>query len=92
MRTTFTALAALIVVASSCAMPVYAADTDASKTVACKDGTTSKSGKGACSHHGGVQNATAKCKDGTMSYSKGRSGACSQHGGVAEWLEKDDKG
>src|SRR5881394_2098110 len=32
---------------------------------------------------------TAKCKDGTMSYSKQHSGACSHHGGVAEWLDKN---
>jgi Protein of unknown function (DUF3761) len=98
--------------------------------VQCKDGTTSKAGRGACSHHGGVaataaqsdaknvepsrtdQNRqppasqaapqgrapaaipqkgpagqpTARCKDGTMSYSQHRSGTCSRHGGVAEWL------
>jgi len=30
--------------------------------------------------------ATAKCKDGTYSFSKNRSGTCSGHGGVAEWL------
>ena len=30
--------------------------------------------------------ATAKCKDGTYSKSKGRSGACSKHGGVSDWL------
>src|SRR6266851_5705608 len=28
--------------------------------------------------------ATAKCKDGTLSYSKHHSGTCSHHGGVAE--------
>jgi len=33
-------------------------------------------------------NATARCKDGTYSYSKGHTGACSHHGGVAEWLKK----
>ena len=98
--------------------------------VQCKDGTMSKAGRGACSHHGGVAaNAprdtatssdqarteperpapsqtspqgrapatapsrapragqpTARCKDGTMSYSQHRSGTCSSHGGVAEWL------
>jgi len=27
----------------------------------------------------------AKCKDGSMSYSKTRSGTCSHHGGVASW-------
>ncbi len=30
--------------------------------------------------------ATAKCKDGSFSHSKGHSGACSRHGGVAQWL------
>ena len=30
--------------------------------------------------------ATAKCKDGTYSYSQYRSGTCSHHGGVAVWL------
>ncbi len=30
--------------------------------------------------------ATAKCRDGTYSFSQHRSGTCSHHGGVAEWL------
>lgn len=30
--------------------------------------------------------ATARCRDGTYSYSKHRSGTCSHHGGVAQWL------
>lgn len=30
--------------------------------------------------------ASAKCKDGTYSYSKNRRGTCSGHGGVATWL------
>lgn len=30
--------------------------------------------------------ATAKCKDGTYSFSKHHSGTCSGHHGVAEWL------
>lgn len=30
--------------------------------------------------------ATAKCGDGTFSFSQHRSGTCSHHGGVAEWL------
>jgi len=30
--------------------------------------------------------ATAKCEDGTYSFSESRSGTCSHHGGVAEWL------
>jgi Protein of unknown function (DUF3761) len=119
----------------------------ATATVTCKDGSSSHAGKGACSHHGGVnkdvaastsatsgaaastltpaaaakaapttaappastgsstvagstgmkpaassaanvRNPTAKCKDGTMSYSKTHSGSCSHHGGVAEFLDK----
>ncbi|MET8429979.1 DUF3761 domain-containing protein [Nocardia sp. NPDC004860] len=30
--------------------------------------------------------ATARCKDGTYSFSQHRSGTCSHHGGVAAWL------
>jgi hypothetical protein len=30
--------------------------------------------------------ATARCRDGTYSYSRHRSGTCSHHGGVAQWL------
>ena len=30
--------------------------------------------------------ATAKCQDGSYSFSKHHSGTCSGHGGVAEWL------
>jgi Protein of unknown function (DUF3761)/Protein of unknown function (DUF1524) len=31
------------------------------------------------------ENSSAKCRDGTYSYSKNRSGTCSGHGGVAQW-------
>lgn len=34
---------------------------------------------------GGPGGATAKCKDGTMSFSAHRAGTCSKHGGVAQW-------
>jgi len=30
--------------------------------------------------------ASAKCRDGTFSFSQSRRGTCSHHGGVAEWL------
>lgn len=43
--------------------------------------TLSKAGSGA------PENATAKCKDGTFSFSKQHSGACSHHGGVDEWYK-----
>jgi hypothetical protein len=32
------------------------------------------------------EGATARCKDGTYSFSRHRTGTCSKHGGVAEWL------
>lgn len=32
------------------------------------------------------QGATAKCGDGTYSFSKHHSGTCSGHGGVSQWL------
>jgi len=104
MRLKSEAIAALVLLAFSFALPVSAAEKpDTGKMVTCKDGTASKDGKGTCSHHGGVQQGgastsahadkaadkpTAKCKDGTVSHSKEHSGACSQHGGVAEWLDK----
>jgi hypothetical protein len=31
--------------------------------------------------------ATARCEDGTYSYSQHRSGTCSWHGGVDEWMD-----
>lgn len=31
--------------------------------------------------------ATARCRDGSYSYSQHRQGTCSHHGGVAEWLK-----
>lgn len=35
---------------------------------------------------GGPNGATAKCRDGTLSFSAHRSGTCSRHGGVAQWF------
>jgi Protein of unknown function (DUF3761) len=35
--------------------------------------------------------ATARCRDGTYSYSQHRSGTCSHHGGVARWLVGSSK-
>jgi hypothetical protein len=50
-----------------------------------KDGNTvhrpahSKSGRA-------PQGATAKCRDGSYSFSQHHRGTCSRHGGVSEWL------
>jgi hypothetical protein len=32
------------------------------------------------------EGASARCRDGTYSFSRHRSGTCSRHGGVAQWL------
>jgi hypothetical protein len=40
------------------------------------------------SETGAPLGSTAKCKDGTYSFSKTRSGTCSRHGGVLQWLSK----
>jgi hypothetical protein len=53
------------------------------QAVKCKDGTTAaSSGRGACSHHGGVSSVvlTVSCRDGSTA-TPGR-GACSHHGGT----------
>jgi len=144
-----------LLAAAALALPA-AAKSSAKAEVACNDGTTSKAGRGACSHHGGVaedkspsagraekparnktraeldegkketekksggildtlfgrkkddtaaaqgrssnttprrstreeKTPTARCKDGTISYSAHHSGACSSHGGVDQWLNK----
>lgn len=32
--------------------------------------------------------ATARCRDGSLSYSQHHAGSCSDHGGVAAWIER----
>ena len=57
--------------------------------------SSDKSKKGKKKSGGGSQTgtssapngATAKCKDGTYSFSKHHQGTCSHHGGVAEWYK-----
>lgn len=59
---------------------------------ACTNGTyTNSAGNTVCKpeHSSTVpEGATAKCEDGTYSFSESRSGTCSHHGGVAEWLSE----
>lgn len=50
-------ISAALVAFGAATAPTYAADSGT--TVTCKDGTSSKGGKGACSHHGGVQKGTS---------------------------------
>lgn len=53
----------------------------------CENGSyINSSGNRVCSPASSPAGATAKCADGTYSYSQSRRGTCSHHGGVAEWL------
>jgi hypothetical protein len=82
MRTTILASLIALPLALSALAPTSRADDAPAST--CKDGTTSTStGKGTCSGHGGVQKTpkTTACSDGTTSTSTGK-GTCSGHGGV----------
>src|SRR5882724_5153112 len=38
-------------------------------------------------HQTAPAGATARCRDGTYSYSQNHRGTCSHHGGVAQWLD-----
>jgi phage/plasmid primase-like uncharacterized protein len=63
---------------------------EAEPTRGCTNGTyTNSAGNTVCSPESvptAPAGATAKCEDGTYSFSESRSGTCSHHGGVAEWL------
>jgi len=58
----------------------------------CTNGTyTNSAGNTVCSPESvptAPAGATAKCEDGTYSFSESRSGTCSHHGGVSEWLNE----
>jgi Protein of unknown function (DUF3761) len=66
--------------------------TEAETTSGCTNGTyTNSAGNTVCSPESvptAPAGATAKCEDGTYSFSESRSGTCSHHGGVAEWLDE----
>jgi Protein of unknown function (DUF3761) len=47
---------------------------------------------GALAAPAGATGPTARCRDGTLSYSQHHSGTCSYHGGVAVWLDDSSSG
>lgn len=57
MRALFALLATSILL-----VPTGASLAQNATTVTCKDGTTAKAGKGACSHHGGVNRSAAQAE------------------------------
>ena len=58
----------------------------ATSTSSSGDGYTNSQGNHVASPSSSPSGATARCGDGTYSYSQSRRGTCSHHGGVATWL------
>lgn len=77
------------------AMPSFAKDDPGDETVVCKDGSTSKGGRGACRGHGGVDKAaTAKAAGGATAAAtaaKGESAKASMERGQAKAAAKADE-
>jgi hypothetical protein len=72
--------------------PAAAAPTAGAMVVSCPAGTYENS-RGRCvrrptrtPNNRPPAGATARCRDGTYSFSQSRRGTCSHHGGVAAWL------
>jgi len=78
--------AAAYVPSNSHAQVAHAQPTHGSST-SCKSGYY-KNASGRCVHSpsSDPSGATAKCRDGSYSYSQHASGTCSHHGGVARWI------
>jgi hypothetical protein len=84
----FALVAALAVPAGSAARPaVHLAPSTHPAVTDCQKGYY-KNVDGRCVHSpsSDPSGATAKCRDGTYSYSLHASGTCSHHGGVARWI------
>lgn len=63
-----------------------AANAAAASTPSSGSGYVNSAGNYVQSPSSNPQGATARCKDGTYSYSQSRRGTCSYHGGVEQWL------
>lgn len=79
-RTTIILAAVLSALAAAFAQPTHAA-------THCRTGYY-KNVNGTCVHRPAAipVGATARCRDGSYSYSKHASGTCSGHGGVRVWI------
>jgi Protein of unknown function (DUF3761) len=79
-------IAALLAAAALAALSAAGAAAHPAAT-ACSPGYY-KNVSGHCVHSPSTDpsGATAKCRDGTYSYSEHASGTCSHHGGVARWI------
>jgi hypothetical protein len=84
------ALLAVLGAAAAPAQSSPSATPHAAQATACKSGSY-KNVSGHCVHRpvhasSAPAGATAKCRDGTYSFSQHASGTCSHHGGVAIWI------
>jgi Protein of unknown function (DUF3761) len=84
------AAAAALVAAPGVRAAVHPAAHSAVATASCKQGYY-KNVDGRCVRRpttapSAPAGATAKCRDGTYSFSQHASGTCSHHGGVAVWI------
>jgi hypothetical protein len=79
--------AALVAAGSAPAQRGLALHAYVAHAPSCKS-TEYKNSSGKCVHvpSSDPTGATAKCGDGTYSYSQHASGTCSHHGGVARWI------
>lgn len=80
MRLTSLALALVLLLGTSVSPVAYTPDN--SNRARRGSHRTKPMNTNSASHPAG---ATARCNDGTYSYSQHRQGTCSHHGGVAEW-------
>src|SRR4051812_29357837 len=77
----------IAVLATAAAVAVAAPAHSAPTATACRVGYY-KNVSGHCVHRpsSNPRGATARCRDGTYSYSEHASGTCSHHGGVSRWI------
>lgn len=80
---------ALLALSAPISRPAEAASEQAQSTVCSADSYLNS--RGNCVHRPvradrAPADATARCRDGTYSFSQSRRGTCSRHGGIAQWL------
>jgi hypothetical protein len=78
---------ALAVAGGTAAQPVSHTASTSPASSSCQGGYY-KNVSGVCVHSpsNNPTGATARCRDGSYSYSQHASGTCSHHGGVARWI------
>jgi hypothetical protein len=85
------AIALALNVSFSVVVPLDSPSVEARSSHSC-GGSYYRNSRGRCVHrpmrsHRPPAGASARCRDGTYSFSQSRRGTCSWHGGVATWLD-----